>query len=68
MVAPPRGEGGVPRPAPYCGEGEVPRPAKMIKTAGKLWGKIKAVFSFFFNRGNHCWNNIITLNKAQSSL
>ena len=27
MGAPPRGEGGVPRPAPHCGEGGVPRPA-----------------------------------------
>ena len=27
MDAPPRGEGGVPRPAPRCGEGGVPRPA-----------------------------------------
>ena len=26
MVALPRGEGGVPRPAPHCGEGGVPRP------------------------------------------
>ena len=43
MDAPPRGEGGVPRLAPRCGEGGVPRPApprKMIKTAGKLRGKI----------------------------
>ena len=45
MGAPPRGEGGVPRPAPHCGEGGFPaptRPVKMIKTAGKLRGKIKA--------------------------
>ena len=27
MDAPPRGEGGVPRPVPHCGEGGVPRPA-----------------------------------------
>ena len=55
MDAPPRGEGGVPRPAPCCGEGGVPRPArpvKMIKTAGKLQGKIKARISNFSNRGN----------------
>ena len=46
---PPRGEGGVPRPAPLCGEGGVPRPVKMIKTAGKWRGKIKARIS---NRRN----------------
>ena len=31
MDAPPRGEGGAPRPAPHCGEGEVPRPAPSRK-------------------------------------
>ena len=47
---PPRGEGGVPRPVPRCGEGGLPappRPVKMIKTAGKLRGKIKARISTF---------------------
>ena len=49
------------RPAP-------PSPVKMIKTAGKLWGKIKARISTFSNRGNKWWNNITTLSNAQSSL
>ena len=31
MDAPPRGEGGVPRPAPHCGEGGIPRPAPPCK-------------------------------------
>ena len=67
MDAPPRGEGGVPRPVPHCGEGGLPapprtvgrggfpaptRPVKLIKTAGKLRGKIKAWISTFSNRGN----------------
>ena len=50
------------RPAPHCGEGEVPRPApsrKMIKTAGKLRGKIKARISNFSNRGNQYDGTII---------
>ena len=40
--APPRGEGGVPRPVPRCGEGGLPappRPVKMIKTAGSCGAK-----------------------------
>ena len=41
--SPPRGEGGFPAP---------PRPVKMIKTAGKWRGKIKAVISTFSNRRN----------------
>ena len=52
MVAPPRGEGGVPRPAPYCGEGEVPRPAKMIKTGqirGEVVGQNKSRILIFFS-------------------
>ena len=59
MDAPPRGEGGSPAP---------PRPVKMIKTAGKLRGKIRAWISAFSNRGNQWRNNITTLNNAQSSL
>ena len=43
--APPRAEGTVGFPAP-------PHPVKMIKTAGKLRGKIKAPISTFSNRGN----------------
>ena len=42
MDAPPRGEGGVPRPVPRCGEGGLPappRPVKMIKTAGSCGAK-----------------------------
>ena len=74
MDAPPHGEGGLPalpcavrrggplpRPAP-------PRPLKTIKTVGKLRGKIKARISTFSNREDKCWNNITTLNNAQSSL
>ena len=52
----PQGMGGFPAP---------PRPVKMIKTVGKLWGKIKAWIS---TGGNKWWNNITTLNDAQSSL
>ena len=39
----PAGKGGFPAP---------PRPVKMIKTAGKLQGKIKARISTFSNRRN----------------
>ena len=45
MDAPPRGEGGFPAPPRTVGRGGFPaptRPVKMIKTAGKLRGKIKA--------------------------
>ena len=56
------------RPAPRCGERGARRPVKMIKSAGKLWGKIKAQISTFSNKGNKRWNNITTLNNAQSSL
>ena len=54
----PRGRGGSPpRPALWGGGGSSPRPApprplKMIKTAGKLRGIIKARISTFSNRGN----------------
>ena len=61
MDAPPRTVGRGRFPAP-------PRPVKMIKTTGKLRGKIKARISTFSNRGNKWWNNITTLNNAQSSL
>ena len=72
---------GAPRPAPQGRGGSPPRPAlfvggfpaplcpvKMIKKAGKLRGTIKARISTFFDRGNKWWNNITTLNNAQSSL
>ena len=52
---PARGEGGFPAPSRAVGRGGVPappRPVKMIKTAGKLRGKIKARISTFSNRGN----------------
>ena len=52
--APPRREGWFPSP---------PRPIKIIKTAGKLQGKIKAQISTFSNRGDKCLNNITTLIK-----
>ena len=43
---PPRRKGGFPpRPALWGGGGSPPRPVKMIKTAGKLRGKIKAQIS-----------------------
>ena len=45
MDPPPRGEGGLPAPPRTVGRGGFPaptRPVKMIKTAGKLRGKIKA--------------------------
>ena len=57
--APPRREKWFPSP---------PRPIKIIKTAGKLQGKIKAQISTFSIRGNQWRNNITTLNNAQSSL
>ena len=44
MDAPPRGEGGVPRPAPRCGEGGVPRPApprKNDQNRGEVAGQNK---------------------------
>ena len=44
MDAPPRGEGGVPRPVPRCGEGGVPRPApshKNDQNRGEVPGKNK---------------------------
>ena len=57
MDAPPRGEwGGFPALPHAVGRGEgflvPPRPVKMIKTARKLRGKIKAPISTFSNRGN----------------
>ena len=55
----PAGKGGFPAP---------PRPVKMIKTAGKLRGKINTRISTFSKRGKKWWNNITTLNNAQSSL
>ena len=49
----PRGRGGSPpRPALWGRGGSPPRPVKMIKTAGKLRGKIKARISTFSNRGD----------------
>ena len=61
-------QGWTPRPAGKGGFPAPPRPVKMIKTAGKLRGKIKARISTFSYRGNKKWNNITTLNNAQSSL
>ena len=44
----PRGRGGSPtRPALWGGGGSPPRPVKMIKTAGKLRGKINTRISTF---------------------
>ena len=51
----PAGRGGSPpRPALWGGGGlpAPPCPVKMIKTAGKLRGKVKARISTFSNRGN----------------
>ena len=51
----PAGKGGFPAPPRAVGRGGFPappRPVKMIKTAGKLQGKIKAQISNFSNRGN----------------
>ena len=48
-----RGGGGFPAP-----------PRKMIKTAGKLWGKIEVRLSIFSNRGP-MMEQITTLNDAQ---
>ena len=44
-------QGWAPRPAGRGGFPAPPRPVKMIKTAGKLRGKIKARISNFSNRG-----------------
>ena len=44
MDAPPRGEGGAPRPAPRCGEGGVPHPApsrKNDQNRGEVTGQNK---------------------------
>ena len=48
------------------GEGvlTLPRPTKMIKTAGRLRGKIRAQFSNYSNRRNQWWNNITTLDNG----
>ena len=54
-------------PSPAGRGGSPPRPAKMIKTAGKLRGKIKARFSNLSDRGNHWWYNITKVNNAQFS-
>ena len=64
------GGGSLPRPALWGGGGfpAPTRPVKMIKTAGKLRGKINTRISTFSKRGNKWWNNITTLNNAQSSL
>ena len=51
----PAGKGGFPAPPRAVGRGgfpALPHPVKMIKTAGKLRGKIKARISTFSNRGN----------------
>ena len=49
----PRGRGGSPpRAVGWQGFPAPPRPVKMIKTAEKLRGKIKARISTFSNRGN----------------
>ena len=51
----PAGKGGFPALPRAVGRGGFPappRPVKMIKTAGKLRGKIKARISTFSNRGN----------------
>ena len=51
----PAGKGGFPAPPRAVGRGGFPappRPVKMIKTAGKLRGKIKARISTFSKRGN----------------
>ena len=46
MGAPPRGEGGVPRPAPHCGEEGAPRPApsrKNDQNRGEVPGQNKGL-------------------------
>ena len=51
----PAGRGGFPAPPRTVGKGGFPGPplpVKMIKTVGKLGGKIKARNSTFSNRGN----------------
>ena len=48
---PPRGEGGVPRPAPHCGEGGVPRPdppRKNDQNRGEVAGQNKGPNLNFF--------------------
>ena len=61
-------QGWTPRPAGKGGFPAPPRPIKMIKTAEKLRGKINTRISTFSKRGKKWWNNITTLNNAQSSL
>ena len=51
----PAGKGGFPAPPRAVGRGGFPappRPVKMIKTAGKLRGKINTRISTFSKRGN----------------
>ena len=53
MGAPPRGEGGVPRPAPHCGEGGVPRPdppRKNDQNRGEVAGQNKGLYLNFLQK------------------
>ena len=50
---PPRGEGGVPRPAPHCGEGGVPRPdppRKNDQNRGEVAGQNKGPYLNFLQK------------------
>ena len=50
---PPRGEGGVPRPAPHCGEGGVPRPdppRKNDQNRGEVAGQNKGLYLNFLQK------------------
>ena len=53
MGAPPRGEGGVPRPAPHCGEGGVPHPdppRKNDQNRGEVAGQNKGLYLNFLQK------------------
>ena len=50
---PPRGEGGVPRPAPHCGEGGVPHPdppRKNDQNRGEVAGQNKGLYLNFLQK------------------
>ena len=65
----PAGRGGSPpRPALWGGGGFPAPPRKNDQNRGEVAGQNECPNLNFSNRGNKWWNNITTLNNAQSSL